>query len=40
MALIDATARGELSLDLDDGRRRRLLQSASLSTLLENWILG
>jgi hypothetical protein len=40
LALIGATARGDLSLDLNDRRRRRTLQSASFSSLLEKWILG
>jgi hypothetical protein len=38
--LIDATARGELSLDLNDRSRRRQPQGPSLATLLQRWLLS
>jgi hypothetical protein len=37
---MNATARGELGRHLDDGRRIRALQSARLTSLLKNWVLG
>jgi hypothetical protein len=40
LALVEAAARGDLARHLDDGRRFRILQSARLSTLLKNWVLG
>ena len=40
LALMTATARGDLGRHLDDGRRRRVSQSERLSSLLEHWILG
>lgn len=40
LALIRAAARGDLGRQLDDGARLRIQQSARLSTLLKNWILG
>lgn len=39
-ALIAAAADGDLGRNLDDGRRARVLQSARLSTLLKDWVLG
>ena len=38
--LIDATARGDLSLDLNDARRRRRVQGVSLAGLLQRWLLS
>jgi hypothetical protein len=38
--LMDATARGELTLDLNDARRRRQVQGISLAGLLGRWMLG
>ena len=40
LALMTATARGDLGHHLDDGRRKRVCQSVRLSSLLERWILG
>lgn len=40
LTLINATARGELSLDLNDARRRRLVQGVSLAGLLRRWLLS
>jgi hypothetical protein len=38
--LINATARGELSLDLNDACRRRQMQGVSLAGLLQRWLLS
>jgi hypothetical protein len=40
LMLIDATARGDLSLDLNDARRRRRVQGVSLAGLLQRWLLS
>jgi hypothetical protein len=37
---MDATVRGELSVDLNDATRRRAEQALSLVSLLARWILG
>jgi len=40
LALIEATASGELQKALDDGKRKRVTQSVTLRELLKDWILG
>jgi hypothetical protein len=40
LALMDATARGELGRQLNDRHRTRVSQSVRLSELLEHWFLG
>jgi hypothetical protein len=40
LMLIDATARGELRLDLDDAPRRRPVQGLLLAGLLRRWLLS
>ncbi len=40
LTLIDATMRGELSLDLNDAHRCRVTQGASLASLLRGWLLS
>jgi hypothetical protein len=40
LALLQATASGELLKTLDDGKRRRVTQSVTLPELLKDWILG
>ena len=40
VALMHATVRGDLSIDLNDATRRRQEQALSLVSLLGRWILG
>jgi len=40
LALIEATATGELQKTLDDAKRKRVSQSVTLRELLKDWILG
>jgi hypothetical protein len=40
LALIGATATGELQKILDDAQRKRVTQSVTLRDLLKDWILG
>jgi hypothetical protein len=40
IALVEATARGELYARLDDSKRKRQPQAVTLRDLLKNWILG
>ena len=40
LALIEATASGELQKTLDDGKRKRVTQSVTLRELLKDWMLG
>jgi hypothetical protein len=40
VALMHATIRGDLSIDLNDATRRRQVQGLSLAGLLGRWLLG
>jgi hypothetical protein len=40
LALMTATACGDLSIDLNDAPRRREVQGLSLADLLGRWLLG
>lgn len=40
LALMTATVRGDLSIDLNDATRRRQVQGLSLAGLLGRWLLG